>query len=78
MERENFICLCSSEEHQLSFYYDKEDKELIISIHLYSHKSILKRLIAGLKFAFGYRCKYGEWDSVILDSDKIKEYLIDK
>ena len=78
MKRDNFICECHSEEHQVSFYYDEEDKELLIAPHLYTHKNFFKRLWVGIRFAFGYKSRFGEWDCIILDPEKLKQYLKDK
>ena len=78
MKREIYICKCNSIEHQASFWYDKEDNEVSIEVHLTTHKSFLKRLWVGVKYAFGYKSKYGEWDTMILkneDLNKLKKNL---
>jgi len=78
MERQILICKCHSLEHQIIFWYDEEDDELFCEPHLITHKSFFKRLWCGLKYAFGYKSKYGHWDSTIFkeeDLSKLRSYL---
>jgi len=77
-ERKTFICSCNSLEHQLSFWYDDEYNELYTEVHLYTYKNIFKRIISAIKYVFGYKSKYGDWDSIIFKNDdveKLKNYL---
>ncbi|KKK63449.1 hypothetical protein LCGC14_2994120, partial [marine sediment metagenome] len=76
---EKFIgCRCTSMEHVVRFTYWPEDTtkhypaEVFVSIHL-SHYGFFRRLWTGLKYAFGYRCRYGDWDEVILDTEEMVE-----
>jgi hypothetical protein len=67
------ICECSSVEHQIVFQPFKEDNgETIIyaSIYLWDY-SFWKRLIMGIKYIFGYKCKYGQWEEFILTKNHI-------
>lgn len=73
MEREIFICDCHSLEHLISFWYDEEINSLIIEPRLITHKNFFKRLWVGLKYAFGYKSRFGEFDEVILGFDKQKQ-----
>jgi hypothetical protein len=78
MERKIFICECGSLEHQVSFWYDEDDNCLYCEPHLRNHNSFLKRIWVGLKYIFGYKSRYGNWDSTIFkDSDliELKKYL---
>ena len=49
---------------------DEEDKVLYCSIHL-SPLPWYKRLINGIKYIFGYRCKYGDFDEFLFDEKHI-------
>lgn len=69
------ICDCSSSEHSVIFQYDEEDKECYISIHL-SKLSLWNRLKHSFKYIFGYRCKYGDFDEIILNESHA-DYLIE-
>jgi hypothetical protein len=74
-------CDCESPEHQFTFVKDKEEGEVWLQIHLTHHEGFLRRLWVGLKYAFGYTSKYGEWDNTIVtqeDQLKIIEFLKDK
>ena len=59
------ICDCSSREHQIIIEHDNEDKLTYCHIHLVKH-GFWRRLKAGLKYIFGYKCRYGQWDEFIL------------
>lgn len=61
---EIFVCHCNSTEHQIVFNYDKEDNLVYCNIHL-TGGSFWQRLKGGLKYIFGYRSKYGDWDEFI-------------
>lgn len=68
------LCDCSSCEHQLIVRFDNDSKEVYAQVHLFTYKSFWKRLWAGLKYAFGHKSTYGEFDEVILreeDADSV-------
>lgn len=71
MENSNFIedfdpqyftCECHSPEHTLSFTLDRESNEIYTSVFLLEPPSIWRRIWIGIKYIFGYKCKYGHWD----------------
>jgi hypothetical protein len=71
---EILLCQCHSSEHQILVHYDEEDKMMYLHIHL-AERSFWKRLKYGLKYIFGYHCKYGHWDEFIFnenDADKLQ------
>ena len=81
MERQTLICECNSLEHQLSFWYDDEDNNLYCEPHLTTYRNFFKRLWVGLRYAFGYKSRYGQWDSTIFKKEdlvKLKSYLDSK
>ena len=41
---ELFICQCHNTEHQLIFSYDKNWKEVFVSVHLIPESNIFKRI----------------------------------
>lgn len=72
-----FICECHSLEHQVKFFYDEEDRSLFVYIHL-TRYGFWKRLITGIRYAFGYSSRFGEWDQFIFkeeDEAKLREFL---
>ena len=60
------LCDCSSDEHQMIVRWDNIDKEVYVSIHLANNTGFWNRLWRGLKYAFGHRSRYGEFDEIIL------------
>ncbi len=78
MGRLIMICECHSAEHQVIFRYDAEFGELYCEPHLTTHRNFLKRLWRGIKYAFGYKSKFGDWDSMFFRKDelnKLRDYL---
>jgi len=67
---ELLICSCSSKEHQIII--DNDEDEVYVSVHLV-HRSFFKRLIYGIKYIFGYKCRYGNFEEFILDKSHIKQ-----
>lgn len=61
-----FECTCGASEHTLRFTYSEGDgmfpSTLYTEIYLHNYKRFWKRLWYGIKYIFGYKCKYGAWD----------------
>ena len=64
------ICECSNTEHQIVFRYEEEDAEfskfVYMSVHL-CKLPFFQRLKYGFKYIFGYKCRYGAFDEVVLN-----------
>jgi hypothetical protein len=69
---EILICDCESTEHQIVLHEDEKDKVIYCHIHLIKY-GFIKRLIKGIKYIFGYKCKYGEWDEFILSNKHVND-----
>lgn len=69
------VCECGSLEHQLGFWYDKEDDLLYVYPKLHTYNGFFKRLWIGIKYAFGYKSRFGEFDEILLDKD-VREKLL--
>lgn len=67
---ELFICACHSSEHQLIIRYDKEDKEIYIDVHLRGRR-LFGRIFYAIKYIFGYKCRYGNFEEFIFNQDDI-------
>ena len=70
-----FLCDCSSAEHQIIYTYDFDDNLVYCRIHL-TPRSFWGRLKYGLRYIFGYKCRYGAFEEFIFnsdDADKIEE-----
>ena len=62
------ICSCGSHEHQVNFDYWEDldgDKNVYMTIHLAEYP-FWKRLWRGLKYIFGHKSNYGNFDEFIL------------
>jgi len=73
LERQVLICECNSLEHQIIFWYDKDEKELYCEPHLSSYNNFFKRLILGIKYIFGYKSKFGNWDETIFKPEELNK-----
>ena len=63
-EEKILICACHNSEHQILIHKDIIDGEVYMDIHL-AKRSFLERLIYGMKYIFGYQCKYGAFDEFV-------------
>lgn len=59
-----FTCRCSSMQHVFVVSADGED--LFLEMHL-SPLPFMQRLKRTWDYLFGKRCKYGDWEEIILD-----------
>ena len=62
---EFMLCDCESIEHQITLRKDNELKDIYMTIHL-KPLPWHKRIVNGIKYIFGYRCAYGDFDEFIL------------
>lgn len=72
------LCDCEHAEHQFILVRDPEDGEVWLEPHLVQYDNFFKRLWTGLKYAFGHKSRYGEFDCVMIskkDQEKIVEFL---
>lgn len=71
------ICDCYSPEHHVFLFYDEEDKQVFVNIHL-TKKKFWNRLKYGIKYIFGYAIKSGAYQEIVLsnkDAEKIENVL---
>lgn len=71
--QELLICNCYNAEHQLIFRTVKDDPDrwVYVDFHL-CPLPFFKRLWHGIKYIFGYRCKYGDFDEVVLTKEHVE------
>ncbi len=69
-----FECCCFSSEHILIFSYCVEDNEVYTTVFL-NHDSFFKRIINAIKYVFGYKCRYGHFDTFILNKDDLNNLI---
>ena len=64
------ICDCHSTEHQMVFIYSDDDNIPLVYVHTHLNKKpFLERLKYGIKYIFGYKCRYGAFDEFIFNVD---------
>ncbi len=59
-------CACYTNEHLVKVVYEPEENEICIEVHLHTWHSIFRRIWVGLKYVFGYKSRFGQWDTVIV------------
>ena len=69
-----FECDCGSHEHTLRFTLNKDPGDACIytSVFLNDWQTWYQRLWVAIKYAFGYKCKYGHWDTWALREEDAK------
>lgn len=75
---ELFLCKCYSSEHQMIMSYFPDECSVYVSIHLVPEHNIWKRIKNGIKYIFGYRCKYGHFEEFIFnssDADRLQKIV---
>lgn len=70
------LCNCGMPEHQLIAAYTPEDDQetLYLHVHLGYWEGFWRRLWAGLRYAFGYKSRYGEFDEICLNSQEARSF----
>jgi hypothetical protein len=86
-ECEYFSCICESNEHALVVKLwdfsepeggDPLDVELSFDVFLCQHRSFWQRVWAAVRYVFGYRCRFGHFESATLkyeDADRLLELI---
>lgn len=79
-KQELFICACHSVEHQLimSYFTDDDYSEVYCSVHLKPETSMFKRIWNAVKYIFGHRSTYGDFDEFIFkpeDADRLQNVV---
>ena len=83
---DHYECDCLSSEHMVKVTYmlDEtgtkldEDTGLYLEIHLITYKSFFQRLVASIRYLFGHKSRYGDFDSFLFkdqDVDNLLEVL---
>lgn len=69
---EFFVCECHSLDHMFQLSYHKDVPTLYFTVHL-ATETFWRRLLTAIKYVFGYRCRYGDFDEIILSLEKAQE-----
>ena len=74
IKTEYFGCACFSDEHLLIFNYDPDEGDLWVDVHL-TNDPWYERVWAAVKHIFGYKCKYGCFDTWLLNSEHVDRMI---
>jgi hypothetical protein len=68
-------CACHSPEHLIKFTRFEDEEEVSVYVLLVDYDNFFKRAWKGLKYIFGYKCRYGHFDEIILNKTAQKEII---
>jgi ribosomal protein L31E len=78
-ERDIVICACHSTEHQMVISYTEDIEngnrypEVYLHIHL-NKRPFWSRVKYAVKYIFGYQCRYGSFDEMIIDKKDVDKF----
>lgn len=75
--REFILCSCSHSDHLIILNLDDNKEYCSMEVHL-SPLPFFKRLINGIKYIFGFRSRYGDFDEIMINREKaegIKQFM---
>lgn len=70
---EILLCQCNNIEHQLSFVYFEDElgsSDVYMYVHL-DRPSFWQRVKHGIKYIFGYRSMFGDFDEFIFKKEDV-------
>lgn len=68
------VCKCGSLEHQVIFQFDPDpgyNDEMCLSVHLNHDLPWYSRIVRAVKYIFGYKSKFGDYDEILLDRTQV-------
>lgn len=83
MKQESFICECENPKHLIIFSYsdDEISNDVYMTVHINPCYGFWKRLVHAMRYLFGHKSKYGDFDTFIFKSEdadrlqKIVDYM---
>lgn len=82
MDKRYFDCQCDSSEHVIRFVIDKDVgrdgtpyEDVYLEFQLSQPDNWFHRLWKGIRYIFGYQCKFGHWDCVLLKDNDREEII---
>lgn len=73
MEKEILTCVCSSVQHQIVIRYETDENQVYANIYL-ADLPIGKRILNAVKYIFGYKSKYGDFEEFIFDKRRYSSF----
>ena len=74
MKTEYFECACYSDEHLIVLHYDPVEGDMWLDVHL-SNDRWYHRIWQAIKHVFGYKCKYGCFDTWMLNEEHVDRMI---
>lgn len=76
-KKDLFVCSCHNTEHQMVVLYDEDEIDDVKFPMVYVHVHLVKRPFwqrvgYGLRYIFGYQCRYGAFDEFIVNPDDVQ------
>jgi hypothetical protein len=73
-----FECECGHNEHTYSLTStdDGDESELYFNFQLSPRNNFFNRVLASVKYIFGYQCKYGHWDTIQITEDDLDRLFV--
>jgi len=59
----------------VSFWFDPEFDDLYVTVHLSQSDSFWGRVRTAVRYVFGQRSRYGDWDEFLLNQDDVPKIL---
>ncbi len=77
MEKIYFECECGSTQHLVKFDRDENCVVLYIQLNEWgtSYKRFFRRTWEAIKYTFGFQNRWGVWEEVWLNTDKVKQLI---
>ena len=67
------ICTCTSADHDIRFVKDTRDGDVWVEVQLVAVDNIWRRIYNAIRYIFGYRSKYGHWDTTLISKEEAKK-----
>lgn len=71
-------CKCGDPDHNLIIGYNNDGSEVFVAVHLVREPNVFKRAWIALKYIFGRRSIYGDFDEIVLsplDAPKLQQVV---
>ena len=83
MKHKYVECDCACDEHRIVFMREPNDTwiDMYVTVYLNHYRKWYKRIYIAIKYVFGYKCKYGDFDCTMLnkkDTQELGEWLINQ
>jgi len=80
MKKDYFECDCGTDEHRFCVTSEPQDEyfppQLYFHFQLSQYKNVLERMLVAAKYIFGFKSKYGHWDTISISEDDTNRLFI--